>query len=180
MSFTNPDANIGQLKLEDGMSVAVFGSGAGGHSFAASRALKGTGAVFAIDVRPEMLDKVKADASNNGAFGVRPVLGNCERLGGTTLREEQVNAVVIPNTLFAYDDKQGVFAEAFRITKPGGKCMVVDWSSSFNNMGPPPDQIVTQDAAKSLAETAGFVFEESFPAGSQHYGLLFEKPQPLQ
>jgi hypothetical protein len=54
-----------------------------------------------------------------------------------------------------------------------GKLLLIDWSSSFKNMGPTQAQVVSEIEAKKLAESAGFVTLQSVPAGTHHYGVLF-------
>ena len=176
MSFSNPDNNIKNLQLEPGNRVVIFGSGAGGHSFAAARAMENTGQVYAVDVRMDMLEKMKNEASKEGLAGIEIKHGNVERPGGSGLGDQTVDAVVVPNTLFAYDDQPGIFKEAFRILLHGGRLLVIDWSSSFGGVGPQPEDIVPQSSAKKWALDAGFIHESSFSAGNQHYGLVFQKP----
>jgi len=43
--------------------------------------------------------------------------------------------------------------------KVGGKLLLVDWSDSFNNLGPAPKMVVTKDSARSLCEAEGFVLK---------------------
>lgn len=175
MTFTNPDKNIEQLNLQEGNSVVIFGSGAGGHSFAVARALKGTGRVIAVDVRGDMLSKLKNDAMKQNLTNVTPVLGNVELPNGSKQPTDSIDVVVIPNTLFAYDDKPAILKEAFRILKPGGRLLIVDWRSSFANMGPAQKDIVTMNESTQLAKDAGFTFTQNISAGTYHYGIVFTK-----
>ena len=80
------------------------------------------------------------------------------------------------NTLFQVENKVNVFKEAWRVLKLDGTLVVIDWSESFGGLGPHPEAVVDEAAARALAETAGFVFERSFDAGDHHYGLAFRKP----
>ena len=175
MGFTKPEKNIEQLELKDRDTVAVFGSGAGGHSFAVARALKGTGRVYAIDVRKDMLSKLKNESLKQNLTNIVPVLGNIEIPRGTTLEDSSCNVVVIPNTLFAYDDKPAIMHEAYRILKEEGRLLVVDWKDSFGGMGPTPEHIVTEQKATELAVGAGFSFLKTISAGTHHYGALYRK-----
>lgn len=175
MDFTDPDANVAHLNLAEGSKVAVFGSGAGGHSFALSRALNNTGSIHAIDVRENMLEMLLNNAKLEGVHNVYTVHANIEGEGGTKITPMSLDAVVIPNTLFSYEDRPGIFREAKRILKPHGKVLVVEWKASYGGVGPQAENVVTEDMAIEMAKAEGFSVLEQFSAGGQHYGLVLEK-----
>ena len=56
-----------------------------------------------------------------------------------------------------------------------GRILFVDWSDSFGGIGPRPEDIVSEENAKTLFEDAGFKLDSSFDAGAHHYGLIFKK-----
>lgn len=175
MAFTRPNENIAHLELGGTERVAVFGSGAGGHTFALVEAMGGNGQVYAVDVRAEMLAKVESDAAQRHLSGLRTKTANFEIMGGTGLGTNSFDAVVVPNTLFAASDKLTMLKEAHRILKPKGKLMIVDWSDSFGGMGPQAQHVVNAAAAKELAQKVGFTVGREFMAGAQHYGLICTK-----
>ena len=55
------------------------------------------------------------------------------------------------------------------------RLIVIDWTDSFNGMGPAPQHVFTAAEAASLLESNQFIVEQEFPAGSHHYGLAFRK-----
>ena len=175
MDFTDPDTNVSHLGLQEGNKVAIFGSGAGGHSFAACRALNNSGAIHAIDVRKDMLDKVNLEARSNNCSIIKTVHANIEEEGKTQIRDRALNAVIIPNTLFSYEDHVGILKEASRIITPDGKILVVDWKDSFGGMGPQEENLITEEEAIGFATEAGLKVLERFDAGAQHYGLILGK-----
>jgi ubiquinone/menaquinone biosynthesis C-methylase UbiE len=173
--FANPDQNISKLGLASDSSVAIFGSGAGGHTFATARALGGKGSVYAIDSRGEKLERMKHDADMHNLKNIKPTSGNIEMENGTRLGPSSVDAVVIPNTLFSHDNKEGILKEASRILKQNGTLLIIDWKESFGGIGPQPDRIFSEVDAIKLAENTGFKNISSFSAGAYHYGLVFSK-----
>lgn len=174
-SFTNPDNNVAELGLRGGERVAVFGSGAGGHSFAALRALKGRGGVVAFDVRGQLLEKIKNDAVRMRITGLTTKCADYQRVGGTNMGASSFDAVVIPNTLFAVEHKLDMLKEAHRILRLGGRVLVIDWRESYGGIGPQPEHVVSLDRATELLKQAGFTVERTFSAGAQHYGLIAQK-----
>lgn len=178
MSFTNPDKNIEQINVQQGDHIVIFGSGAGGHSFAAARALSGTGHVYSLDVREDMLLKLKNDAMSQNLTNISVLHTNIESANGTLLEPDSKDVVIIPNTLFAYQNKPAILKEAFRILKSGAKLLIIDWRSSFAGMGPQPEDVISQAQATELATAAGFKFLQNISAGNYHWGCLYSKTAP--
>lgn len=178
MNFSNPDENIKELGLKQGDKVVVFGSGSGGHTLAAARALKGSGMIYGIDVRGAMVEKLKKEVSEQHHLNVRVIHGDVDHLGGTSVGTRSTDAVIIPDTLFAYRDKETMLKEADRIMKPGGRLLIVEWAASYAGAGPAPQDVVPETDALGFAKKAGFVFDRRFSAGNYHYALIFHKPLP--
>lgn len=94
---------------------------------------------------------------------------------GTKLKEGLLDAGLLSNTLFQITNKSAALAEIARVTRKGGKLFVVDWTDSYCGMGPHPDHIIREDAARALLAQAGFAVEHTFPVGEHHYGLACRK-----
>lgn len=173
--FVQPSDVVDALEMPAGSMVADFGAGSGAYTIAAALALNGSGRVYAVDVQKDLLVRLKSTATRQGIGNVDVIWGDCEKLGGTTLRDQSVDFVIIANMLFQAPDKLAVLKEAKRVLRPGGRgrILIVDWSGSFKNMGPTREQVVTEIEAKKLAESIGCITERSIPAGTHHYGILF-------
>jgi ubiquinone/menaquinone biosynthesis C-methylase UbiE len=175
MQFSNPDDNIRELGLKPGEKVVIFGSGSGGHTLAAARALKGNGTVYGIESRAHLVEKLKKEASEQHHMNVRVINGSVEHQGGTSMGSLTTDAVIIPDTLFSHTNKEGIFKEAERILCPGGRLLIVDWVASFGGAGPQPQDVFPEEEAMKLAKNAGFVYDRRFSAGNYHYALIFHK-----
>lgn len=173
--FSDPKNNIRQLHLTEGMSVADFGSGAGYYVMAASELVGDSGRVYAIDLQQALLQKVKRMMTEKNRENVDILWGDIERIGGTKLGDESVDAVIIANTLFQVEDKSSTAMEIRRVLKEKGKLMVVDWSDSFGGIGPQSGSIVTESSSRKIFTENGFEFDERFDAGEHHYGLIFKR-----
>jgi len=180
MQFTNPDNNIRELVLKGDETLVIFGSGAGGHTFAALRVLGGTGRVVAVDPRQQLLGRVQSEVDRQKLSGFTAKCADFERLNGTGLQQQYADVVVVPNTLFSASHKDALLKEAYRVLKFGGTLLVIDWKDSFGGMGPQPEHVVREDAARTLIETAGFTVERTYAAGAQHYGIVARKTPPAR
>lgn len=173
--FSDPVKNIEQCGIQAGMDIADFGSGSGHYSIAAGRALMSTGRVYAIDAQKDLLTKLKNSSVKEGLYNIEVVWGDVEKPNGVKLRDASVDLVFICNLLFQLEDKAGAIKEAKRILKPGGRVLIVDWSSSFGGIGPAHGAVVKKEKAKEMFEKAGFSMDREISAGAHHYGFIFKK-----
>lgn len=175
MNFTAPKNNIAQFGLREGMHVADLGAGSGHYSLAAAHMVGTTGRVYAIEVQKDLLQRIKNLALQEKIRNIEIIWGNVEELHGTKLRDNSVDAAILSNILFQFEDKTGGLREAKRILRPAGRMLVVDWAESFGGMGPPQDAVVSQKKARELCEEVGFTFEGVIEAGEHHYGFIVKK-----
>jgi len=173
--FSAPEKNIEQLELKPNQIIADFGAGSGAYTLAAAKALKGTGKVYAIEVQKQMLTTLQNTCTSEHLGNVAFVWGNIELMGGSKLGDNTCDVVIVSNVLFLAPDKRVIIEEARRILRPGGRLLLIDWTASFNNMGPTKDQIFSEIDARLLLEEARLTFEKPIDSGNFHYGLIYRK-----
>lgn len=173
-TFSDPQTIVGQLDIIGGHHIADLGAGSGAYTLALAERFKNNNdtKVFAIDVQKDLLDRLESEAQNRGLTSVHGVWGNIEETKGTRLRDASIDMVIVANTLFQVEHKQGIMQEVKRILKPEGQLVIIDWSESFGNIGPKADHIISESSAKSLCEEAGFVFRKNIQVGDHHYGFV--------
>jgi len=176
MNFSDPRSNVLQLGLRDGMKVGDLGSGSGHYAVAAAAIVGSSGRVYAVDIQEDILKRVKDNAHEKGFRNVETVWGNFEKLGGTKLRDDSLDAVILSNTLFQLEHKEGAVSEIRRILKPGGRLLVIDWAGAYGGMGPLPHHVISEHAAEELFIVAGFHKVKDFRAGPHHYSIVFTAP----
>lgn len=176
MRFVDPNIVCSQFHIRTGDTVADFGAGGGYFLLPLSQAVGPEGEVYALDIQKNLVASMGEQVRRENLGNVRVLWVDLEEPTGSTLGEEQLDTVTIINTLFQFEDKPAVLAEAYRILRKGGKLFIVEWSESFGNLGPEPGAVVSSQSAQALAEAQGFVCEREFPTGEHHYGLAFRKP----
>ncbi len=145
-------------------------------SVSAASVIGPSGRVYAVDIQEDILKHVSDKVRERGLRNVETVWGNFEKLGGTTLNDRSLDAVILSNTLFQLEHKEGAIAEIRRILKPGGRLLVIDWAGAYGGMGPLPHHVVSEHAAEELFITAGFHKVKDFRAGPHHYSIVFTAP----
>jgi len=125
---------IAIAELKAGEVVLDLGSGAGVDVFLAAKKVGPTGRVIGVDMTEEMVHKAKDIASAHGYHNVDFRLGEIERL---PVEDGSVDAIISNCVINLSPDKAEVFAEAYRVLKPGGRLTVSDIVSE----GALPDEI---------------------------------------
>jgi SAM-dependent methyltransferase len=147
----NPQA-IASLKPGD--IVLDLGAGAGFDAFLAAQQVGLGGRVIGVDMTPAMLAKARHNAAKAGIKNVEFRLGEIEHL---PVADASVDVIISNCVINLSPDKPAVFAEAFRVLKPGGRIAVSDIVATKRL----PDAL-----ARSIAAHAGCI------AGAADIGTL--------
>ena len=131
--------------LQPGQTVLDLGSGAGLDCFFAAKKVGESGHVIGVDMTPEMIERARSSAERLNISNVEFRQGYLEDL---PVEANTVDIIISNCVINLAPDKARVFAEAFRVLKPGGKLAVSDIVTD----GPLPHSI-----KKSLSAWAGCV-----------------------
>lgn len=132
-SFAGVANPFEQRSIEPGENIVDLGSGAGLDSFLAAITTGPDGQVVGIDMTADMIDKSTATAQEIGCGNVEFREGYLEEL---PIEDGWADVVIANGVINLCPDKEQVFAEAFRVLRPGGVLQFAD----IANTKPVPEE----------------------------------------
>jgi len=170
--FLKVNEVLSHLDLKEDMQVCEFGCGSAIFTIALSKKVS-KGRVYALDIQEEKLSALKGKMVSEKINNVFTILCDLEAPRGSTLQDNSLDIVLIPNILFQAENKYAIIEEGNRILKSGGQLLVIDWLKG----GPfsPKSGTIEPIEVKKMAHEMGLSLKEEFSAGDYHYELLFTK-----
>jgi SAM-dependent methyltransferase len=109
--------------LRPGETVLDLGSGAGRDVLLSAHRVGPTGTVYGLDMTDEMLDLARRNAAEASVANVEFRKGTIEQI---PLPDASIDVVISNCVINLSADKAAVFAQTFRVLRPGGRIGVTD------------------------------------------------------
>jgi FkbM family methyltransferase len=167
-----PTKAIALLELAPDTVVADIGAGSGYYSFRLARLLP-KGKVVAVDIQPEMLAFLKAEAAKLGVTNVQPHLGAVDDV---RLPPASLDAALMVDAYHEFDHPAEMLASLRSALRSKGRIYLLEFRAEDDNVPIKPHHKMTEAQARKEFEAAGFRFVVNKPDLPWQHLLVFENP----
>jgi ubiquinone/menaquinone biosynthesis C-methylase UbiE len=146
------------------------GCGDGFISIAASKIVKDSGRVYALDAYEPGLDGLRKEISQNKMENMEVILADMTI--AIPLEDNLVDKCVMANVLHGFASEgtlEPVLSEIKRVLKPGGTFAVVEFIKADGPPGPSYDVRLSQEDVEKILEEHGFSIGGTEEVGKYHY-----------
>jgi ubiquinone/menaquinone biosynthesis C-methylase UbiE len=112
--FKDPIKKVEKSRLKSGDYVIDYACGTGSYSLAAAEVIGPSGKVYAADIHPLAIKKVKRRVAKKGLTNVDTILTDC----ATGLEDNSIDAIICFDALHAFGNLKNNLREFHRVLKP--------------------------------------------------------------
>lgn len=152
-AWQKPDEVLRAIGIEPGASVCDVGAGPGYFALRMSRLVGARGHVFAVDVEPRILDRLRARLEQAKLRNVTPVLATGD---DALLPPSSCDVILIADTYHHFPDGVEYLRRLSAALKPGGRVVNIDFHKRPLPVGPPPEHKIAREDFVAQARHAGF------------------------
>jgi ubiquinone/menaquinone biosynthesis C-methylase UbiE len=149
----NPEGALDALNLKPGMTVADVGAGTGYMSLKMAKRVGASGKVYAEDVQPEMLQKVRENAAKAKAGNVVTVQGSYT---DPMLPKGQIDLILLVDVYHEFSEPQKMLRGIRSALKPDGRLVLLEYRKEDPSIPIRVEHKMTVAEVKTELEAEGF------------------------
>ncbi|MHA6252714.1 class I SAM-dependent methyltransferase [Oceanobacillus sp. CAU 1775] len=161
----DPNKLIEVFGVEEGEVVADLGAGNGFFTIPLGEKTKTI--VYAVDIEPKMLERLRERANEANVENIQYVISDLEKVN---LDDHSVDKAFISLVLHEVLNLQKVLTEVKRILKTKGRVFILEWEALESEMGPPLHERISSSNMIEILKKQGFAVEISY-SNDTIYGL---------
>ena len=169
----DPTIVLKDVGLRDGMVFMDIGCGDGFFAIPAAKIVGEKGKVFAVDIDPFAIERLKHKTSEEKINNLAAIVGNGEE---TIFCHKCSDIVFYGIVLHDFKTPAKVLQNARQMLKPEGRLVNFDWKKEPMDIGPPLRIRFAKEQASALIKQAGFRIDKRKDYGHFFY-VITAKPQ---
>jgi len=177
--WQRPDQLVAALSLATGMTVADIGAGTGYFAKRLSTAVGVAGAVFAVEVEPNLVVHLRERAQDEKTPNVVPVLASVDN---PRLPPASVDVALFVDAYHHVDGRLDYLAILRRSLRPSARVAIADWKPGPQPVGPKEeDHKIAREQVEREMNAAGFELVAAPDLLPHQYLLIFRlKASPTE
>ncbi|TFG15656.1 MAG: class I SAM-dependent methyltransferase [Promethearchaeota archaeon] len=128
--FKDPMKKLEKAGIKTGNYILDYGSGPGSYSIAAAKVVGSSGKIYAADIHPLAIKKVRKNAAKHSLTNIETILTDCN----TGLEDNSIDVVICFDTLHTLGNLMENLKEFYRVLKPNGILSVDDHHSEEQDL----------------------------------------------
>jgi ubiquinone/menaquinone biosynthesis C-methylase UbiE len=169
-----PEKAIAQLNLKPGMMIGDVGAGTGYYSLRIAKLVGPAGLVYANDIQPGMLDKLRERAAAADLANIVTVLGS---EADPKLPAGKLDLVVMVDVYHELSRPQRMLEGIRQSLKPGGRLVLLEFRKEDPSVPIRPEHKMSVDDVKAEITPEGFQFEKVVDKLPWQHIIFFRKPE---
>jgi ubiquinone/menaquinone biosynthesis C-methylase UbiE len=167
-----PDKALDALNLKPGMVVADIGAGVGYMSLRMAKRVGPSGKVYANDLQPEMLAKLRENAAKAKINNVVTVLGD---VADPKLPANAMDLVLLVDVYHEFSQPQQMLRKIRETLKADGRLVLLEYRAEDPNVPINPEHKMTVAQVKAELEAEGFVLQPVIETLPRQHILILTK-----
>jgi ubiquinone/menaquinone biosynthesis C-methylase UbiE len=165
-----PDKALDALALAKGDVVADIGAGVGYFTWRMAERVGPTGKVYANDIQPAMLEKLKKNVASRGLNNVTPVLGT---VSDPKLPAGKLDLALLVDVYHELSQPQKMLDRIRESLKPTGRLVLLEYRKEDPKVPIKLEHKMTVQEVRAEIEPEGYRFEKSLEILPWQHILIF-------
>jgi ubiquinone/menaquinone biosynthesis C-methylase UbiE len=166
-----PDKALDAIDLRPGMSVADIGAGTGYFTLRMARRVGPSGKIYANDIQPEMLEKLRANAQREKLANIETVLGS---EGDPKLPQGKIDIVLLVDVYHEFSEPQQMLHIRASL-KPDGRLILLEYRKEDPAVPIRPEHKMSVPEVKAEVEAEGYKLDKVVETLPRQHIIIFRK-----
>ncbi len=169
-AYQKPEEVLDALRIQPGETIADIGAGSGYFALRLAHRVGPTGAVYAVDISPDMIRHLNRRIRDAGVTNLISVLADPD---DPLLLPDSIDRFFICDTWHHINNRADYLAKLRRMLKTGGQVVMIDFQKRELPFGPPLEMKISREDLIDEMESNGFRLSREFEFLRYQYFLIF-------
>jgi len=168
----NPDGALDAIGIKPGMVVADVGAGTGYMSLKMATRVGASGKVYAEDVQPEMLRRLRQNAAEAKLTNIQTVLGG---EADPKLPPNMLDLILLVDVYHEFSQPQRMLRKMRESLKPDGRLVLLEYRKEDPSIPIRPEHKMSVQEVKLELEAEGFHLDQVLETLPRQHILILTK-----